>query len=653
MELFHTVRPSGAGAEPAQWVRGERFYGRDKLITEILDGHRNSIWVLGTRRVGKTSLLKQLEDITAPGDREFLPIFWDFQGADNSEELNLTFKDALLDAEDRLEEIGIELDSLNGDLFATLAKIRRKARSKGRTLLLLCDEVEELLNLHRKDPALLRKLRRAMQSQEGVRSVLASSVRLCALAEQRGDTSPFLHGFSPPLYIDGLSEDEARSLIIQDHLPPDSRPAVGAEDADTIRRRCDHHPYLIQLICKRYLELGDLDEACEQVAVDRMVSYFFSVDFEMLSDTERTVLRLIAERDSATSKSIENVLQTDTAGRAEALQRLHNLGFIRRNEERGFVLSSFFLRRWLEDLINVGVTQETRAALSETDESTLRVAGKDNTQTNATIDGRYRLQKEIGAGATGTVYKAWDELLQTWVAVKLLRPEYTANPEALERVRQEIILSRDIGHPNILRIYHLGAFKGGTYLTMQWIDGTTLADVISKKGALPADQVLDITAKLVSALGAAHNRQILHRDIKPGNILLDDEGEPYLADFGIARLIGQAGITRHDVFLGTPQYSSPEQANMKPLDERSDLYALGLVVYEMTTGRRPFEADNVQELLEMQRNTKPPDPRTVVPKVPPSLSKLILRCLEKKPAKRFSDTEAMGLALQAVARDLS
>jgi hypothetical protein len=636
--------PHGIPYVVGQWVRGERFYGREELIAEILDGHRNSIWVLGTRRIGKTSLLKQLEHITASGDQNFLPIFWDFQGADDSEELNLTFNDALLDAEDRLEEFGISVSDLESeDLFVSLGGVRRKVRSQGRSLLLLCDEVEELLGLHRKDPVLLRKLRRALQSQEGVRSVLASSVRLCALAEQRGDTSPFLHGFSPPLYIHGLSDDETRSLIRQDRTSAEARPTFSAEDVETIRLRCDNHPYLIQLVCKRMLELGSLDEACEQVATDRMVSYFFSVDFDMLSETERAILRFISEHAPVTGESIESEVQADTVDRADARQRLQNLGFIRRDEKRRLVLSGFFFRRWLGDL----------ATSTPLEAPHLQTEFRPSSETDTTlslrnIDGRYNVQDEIGSGAAGTVFKAWDTLLQTQVAIKLLGPEYTADPDAVDRVRQEIILSRDIGHPNILRIYHLGSYQGRTYLTMQWINGPTLADVIVTDAPLPLNTVLTISTKLASALAAAHIRKILHRDVKPSNILLDEDGEPYLADFGLARLIGDQGITSHGLFVGTPHYASPEQVALNPLDERSDVYALGLVVFEMATGRRPFEADTVQEMLEKQRSALPPDPRTFAPTVPAALAELILCCLEKEPDDRYTSAETLETALRVL-----
>jgi serine/threonine-protein kinase len=250
------------------------------------------------------------------------------------------------------------------------------------------------------------------------------------------------------------------------------------------------------------------------------------------------------------------------------------------------------------------------------------------------------------------VYKARDALLDTWVAVKLLKPEYTADQDALERVRQEILLSRDIAHPNILRVYHLASYDGGTYLTMQWIRGGTLADIISKRGALPIPEILTTAAKLSSALAAAHRNNILHRDIKPGNILVDDDGEPFLADFGLARLIGERGLTQHGVFVGTPHYCSPEQVALEELDERTDIYNLGLVIFEMATGRKAFEAETVAKILAMQRSTPAPDPTSISPELPGELAVIILRCLAKDPDDRIATAKELEEALRRVHSDL-
>ena len=335
-----------------QWVRGDRFYGRRTQIAEILDGNRNCIWLLGTRRIGKTSLLKQIEHIAdTSADRRYFPIFWDFQGAETPQELHLNFADAILDADERLERIGIGVEEVEAeDLFVSMERLRRRLRAHKMELLLLCDEVEELIKLHRQDPSLLRKLRHAMQSREGIRTVLASTIRLWALAEHKEDTSPFLHGFTPPLYIERLTDAEARSLIEQSHLGPEERPQLADGVIEEIREHCNNHPYLVQLVCKRYLESGGLEEATERVATDRMVSYFFSVDFEMLSDTERQIIQAVVGSPEATCNSIQEELSLGSDALEGALRRLENLGFIRRNGEQHVVLANYYFRRWMQQM---------------------------------------------------------------------------------------------------------------------------------------------------------------------------------------------------------------------------------------------------------------------------------------------------------------
>ena len=631
-----------------QWVRGDRFYGRARQIREILEGPRDSLWLLGTRRIGKTSLLKQLEHLaeTSP-DRRYFPIFWDFQGAEESRELHLNFADALLDADERLERVGITLEDVEADdLFVSLGRLRRRLRASNLALLLLCDEVEELIKLHNRDASLLRKLRRVMQSGEGIRTVLASTIRLWALADEGGDTSPFLHGFTPPLYIARLSDREARSLIEQSHLDAGERPDLEAAVVETIRARCDNHPYLLQLVCKRFLEIGDVEEAIEQVATDRMVSYFFDVDFRMLSEAEHRVIEFVAGQSAAARDSIQEGVALGADALEGTLNRLENLGFLRRSEERRFVLSNYFFHRWLQ-----GMRQHPSGSHEAAGEAVLRVRMSDQVTLErrpepAVIDGRYELLDRVGEGATGIVYSANDRLLQTTIAIKVLRGEYAADEGAVDRFRQELVLARDIGHPNILRMYHLGVFEGHVYLTMQWVDGPTLAEVIRLDGPMPVETLLPIGRKLASALEAAHSRGVLHRDIKPQNVLLDRTGEPLVTDFGLARLLGEPGITRSGMFLGTPNYASPEQADLKPLDERSDVYALGLVLFELATGTTPFDADTVAGILAMHRESPAPDPREVAPGLSREFARLTLRCLEKDPAKRYRSAAALRRAIE-------
>jgi DNA-binding winged helix-turn-helix (wHTH) protein len=335
-----------------QWVRGDRFYGRTTQIEEILGGPRNCIWLLGTRRIGKTSLLKQIEYIaeTSP-DTGYVPVFWDFQGAETPEELHLNFADALLDADERLARIGISLEDVEADdLFVSIKQLRRHLRDRKLRLLLLCDEVEELIKLHEKDPSLLRKLRHVMQSGEDIRTVMASTIRLWALADQKVDTSPFLHGFTPPIYIARFSDEEATSLIGQTNLGENERPQLEDGVVEVIREHGDNHPYLVQLVCKRYLETGTLDEAIEQVATDRMVSYFFAVDFEMLSETEGDIVRIIARQSDVSSESLRDELSLGPDALEGTLRRLANLGFIRMDVEQGLALANYFFRRWLNEM---------------------------------------------------------------------------------------------------------------------------------------------------------------------------------------------------------------------------------------------------------------------------------------------------------------
>jgi DNA-binding winged helix-turn-helix (wHTH) protein len=334
-----------------QWVRRENFYGRAAIIDEVLGGNRNWLWLLGTRRIGKTSVLKQLEYLALSSpELGFLPVFWDLQGADRPQELHLDFVDALLDAEDRLEEVGVSLADVRADdCFDSLGRLRRKLLTKGFRLLLLCDEVEELIQLNRQDPSILRKLRRALHSRDGIRSVLASSSRLWQLAQTDQDTSPFLDGFTPPLAIGPLDDEAARQLIRQTQLPETAHPSFSDDEVERIRNQCGNHPYQIQLLCRRALDRGDLDKAIEEVARDRAVSFFFSVDYELRSDIERTILRYLGDQSGASLAEICTDTQDSSDAVAISLSALSELGLVTGDPDGRYEIASDFLCRWLAE----------------------------------------------------------------------------------------------------------------------------------------------------------------------------------------------------------------------------------------------------------------------------------------------------------------
>ncbi len=317
-----------------QWVRGERFHGRSAEIAEILDGPRNGVWLLGTRAIGKTSLLKQLEHLTAhePEGRYF-PLFWDLQGSTEPEDLHGDFAAALAEAEDRLGRLGLRLEDVAADdVFDSLGRLRRALRAKGRTLLLLWDEVEELIHLHAKSPSLLRKLRRALQSQEGIRTVMASGPRLWKLAEQRDDTSPFLHGFAPPLYLGPLQAEAACGLVGRGSADPAMK-----EMTEEILRRSGNHPSLLQMLCARVCELGDLERATEAVAADPTIRLFFAVDFDLLTSPEREIVLGLARSEASPASRLEDVMH------------LERLGLVRRSGEGRMEIANPILRQWLRE----------------------------------------------------------------------------------------------------------------------------------------------------------------------------------------------------------------------------------------------------------------------------------------------------------------
>jgi tRNA A-37 threonylcarbamoyl transferase component Bud32 len=632
-----------------QWVRGDSFYGRGELLEQILHGNRNCLWLLGTRRIGKTSVLKQLEFL-ALGSEELrcFPLFWDLQGSDEPHDLDESFGESLLDADDRLDTLRITPQQLKGeDLFETLGRLRRELRTRNLRLLLLCDEVEELININRKDPRFLRRLRRAMQSAENIRTVLASNIKLWELAHEETSTSPFLHGFSPPLFVSGLTDDEARLLVRQSRLPDDSRPKLEERSVERIRQLCNNHPYLLQLVGEGFRATGDLDRVIDEIANDEMVTNFFSVDFDMLTTTERDIIRIVAEEDEASSDTIHERVALGSSSVSGSLQRLEQLGFLSRASSSGYVLANYFLRTWCKAF---AASSPSRRDDRQESPSAAVPGERPGTHPESLrrVDDRYDLLTLLGRGASGEVYEARDTLLQSVIAIKLLKPTRYQDADSLERLRREVVLSRELTHPNIVRTYHLGEAQGLKYVTMEYVHGADLSDVLSKEGPFSVERTLSISRKLSGALAFAHDRGVLHRDIKPSNILIDRVGEPRIGDFGLARLLEDPGITRDGVFVGTPAYASPEQIRGESLDHRSDVYGLGLVIFEMATGRRPFVGGSVSKILSKHRHEPPPSPADLEPGLPRELSDLILRCLAKEPSGRFQTAAGVQEALEAV-----
>ncbi len=267
------------------------------------------------------------------------------------------------------------------------------------------------------------------------------------------------------------------------------------------------------------------------------------------------------------------------------------------------------------------------------------------------LGGRYRLVELLGQGGMATIYRATDAQLGRDVAVKILRPEYGRDPDFVSRFRMEAQSVASLSSPNVVAVHDFGMDPVGPFIVMDYVDGEDLATLLRRTGPLQPRQSARIAVEVARALAAAHARGIIHRDIKPGNILLAQDGRVQVADFGIARAIADAQMTLPGTTLGSVQYMSPEQARGEPATERSDLYSLGIVLFEMLTGRRPFEGDSAASIA-MARLTPPvPLPSQHRRSIPPTLEAICRRAMAIDAAERFPSANAMADALESVLAD--
>lgn len=269
------------------------------------------------------------------------------------------------------------------------------------------------------------------------------------------------------------------------------------------------------------------------------------------------------------------------------------------------------------------------------------------------LAGRYELRQQLGAGGMGVVYRAWDRELNEAVAIKMLKPELLGDPTLLERFKQEIRLARRISHPNVVRTHDLGEADGVYFITMEFIEGTSLDELLKRRGSLPLDVTLTVGRQLCRALEVAHAQGVVHRDIKPQNLVVDGKGFLKVMDFGIARLVegrqpaGQ-GLTAEGSIIGTPEYMAPEQLMGQPVDGRCDLYAAGVVLFECATGRRVFDGTSFATMLIKAVQDPPPDPRTIVPALPEAFAQVVLKALAKKPEDRWQTAGEFHQALERI-----
>jgi eukaryotic-like serine/threonine-protein kinase len=489
-----------------------------------------------------------------------------------------------------------------------------------------------------------------------------------------------------------INDEVARSLerllntqvvFLADAAKP-SEPAKAALAASTLGNTTtpavaaiESRPELVQAVLRQGKTIGPL---ALQVSDDTYLAYFMPIR----SSTDQLVGAAVAlrsrDRELAAFKQIQTILiavgfaalviafivsfflaRRITGGvgrlvRATEEVRVGNLDSadlpIESKDEIGILARSF--RAMLDELREKAALEQYVASLTMTMGSdavtmvaqTAMAARGGEPTVGETFAGRYDIQGILGRGGMGVVYRAHDRDLDDMVAIKTLRSEaLSADPTLLDRFKQEIRLARRITHPNILRTHDLGETGGLRYLSMEFVKGLTLKQLVEAGDILPTPVGLRIAKQICAGLAAAHEVGVIHRDIKPQNIIIEATGGLKIMDFGIARLKEERGMTAEGTVVGTPDYMSPEQARGQALDFRSDIYSTGVVLYEVFTGSLPFEGDSPLAVVLKHIQEAPPSPQTRNPRIEPRISQIVLKCMQKDPKDRYQTVNDLYEAL--------
>ena len=277
---------------------------------------------------------------------------------------------------------------------------------------------------------------------------------------------------------------------------------------------------------------------------------------------------------------------------------------------------------------------------------------KEELTTGFTFAGRYQIIEELGKGGMGRVYKVHDTKVKEKIALKLIKPEIARDIKTIERFSNELRLARKIRHKNVCGMFDLGEEKRTHYITMEFVPGGDLKSLIRRVGRMDSAVAIKIGKQICDGLSEAHRLGIVHRDLKPSNIMIDREGNVRIMDFGIARSLTSKGITGPGVMIGTPEYMSPEQVEGKEVDQRSDIYSLGVILYEMVTGRVPFEGDTPFTIGVKHKSEMPKNPQELNVRILAELNHLILKCLEKDKKERWQSSQQILTELARIEKDI-
>ncbi|RMF70380.1 MAG: serine/threonine protein kinase [Calditrichaeota bacterium] len=627
------------------WVRGEKFFGRKQLIAEILEGERHYLWIAGTRRFGKTSLLKQIEYLTNQGElaQRYISLFWDLQGSRDADGLKDSLLESIEDAEERFAEIGVAASELEDrGLFEILRSLKRRAKDANLSLMLLCDEAEELISIEKNNPEILPKLRRFFQRGENLYTVLTATRRLAVLERSTlPETSPFLHGFVPPVYLTCLEQDEARKLMQQWKF-------TDAEVA-TILEKTNCHPFLLQLLCKRLVETRDLEAVIEEVSHDNMISQFFSIDFQYLDAVEKDILLYLLENKTLGAADLARLTPHPEEKLGQGLFELVQMGLVEQ-ESDAYHIANYFFEKWLEREKDALYSDSHLKRAQPRVEVELRSSSL-LPQPGSRFAG-HEIVEKLGSGGMGVVFKARDLRLERLVAIKVLLPEFMDDAEPRERFLLEARAASALSHPGIAVIYQVGEEHGIHFISMEYVAGETLGAWLKAPDRTFAEK-LDVALQVARALTHAHEKQVVHRDIKSDNIMVGEDGRVKVMDFGLAKVPQKVDpkLTKSGTTLGTLAYMSPEQAGGLPTDHRTDIFSFGVVLYELFTGKLPFSGEFELSVLYSIMNEEPEPLRKVSPELPEQLEGVVTRALQKDRELRYQRMADLLRDLEQLAKE--
>jgi tRNA A-37 threonylcarbamoyl transferase component Bud32 len=616
------------------------FFGRQRELERLYSAiaTRQCVSVVGERKLGKSSLLTRLSH--APTLHSFgldpalyVFVYFDLEGMASArrDDFWMELLDTIasqLPPGDMAQGLRKQIDS--GEVrFMTARRALRRLRDTGLEVVLMLDEFESLARNAQFDPDFYGELR-SLAGELGLVIITASKRSLYDLTYENSSTlsSPFFNIFSE-MPIGLMTLGDAREILSA--LSGRTGAAFCAEEVDWALDLSGPHPFFTQVIGSHLCEApgsGQLRSA----AVYEMIRKRFTAEAE---DHYRYIWASLDSSEQsgllALPRTVEPILKT-----------LRAKSLVREIDDQPMPFSDAF------------------AAFLERERRKVRsISGGDQATTLRDLTGKtlgsYRVLEPLGRGGMAEVYKGYHPMLDRYVAIKVLLAHLVNDSAFVERFQREAAAVARLRHHNIVQVHDFGIHDGMTYMVMEFVQGQTLKDRLTaqriKGERLSPSEVLALTNELASALDHAHANGLVHRDVKPANILLREAAagpEAILTDFGIAKILEGVQLTETGLSMGTPDYMSPEQASGDAVTPQTDVYALGIVVFEMLTNQLPFRADTPAAMLLKHINTEPPSPRTIDPTVPAALDFVLFRALAKRAHDRWKSAGEFARALEQV-----